>query len=397
MAAAVAPVPEPVPAARPGPAAAPRRGPKPRKARPKARHWAALLSLLLLVALPVGATIAYLQFRAADQFHSDVAFSIRSEEVSSAAAGLIGAITNIGTGSASDADILYEYIRSQAIVEAIDRELDLRAIFNRAEGDPVFTLGPDASIEDLLAHWNRAVDVAFDPVTGIIHVRATAFTPEDATALTTAILTRSGALVNQLADQAREDAVRFAREELAEAEENLRVQRARLSDFRRENRLVDPTADVEGQSGLLSALEGELAEALVERDMLLSFADESDQRVAQANRRIAAIEGRIEAERGSLGATGAPGALPEVVGRYEELLVDLEFANTAYTQTLAGLAAARAEARRQSRYLAPHVEPTQAGRALYPRRWLLSGLAALFLTLGWATAMLIYYNVRDNR
>ena len=86
-----------------------------------------------------------------------------------------------------------------------------------------------------------------------------------------------------------------------------------------------------------------------------------------------------------------------MVGRYEELLVDLEFANTAYTQTLAGLAAARAEARRQSRYLAPHVQPTTAESALYPRRLLLSGLAGLFLLLGWGALMLVYYNVRDNR
>ena len=58
---------------------------------------------------------------------------------------------------------------------------------------------------------------------------------------------------------------------------------------------------------------------------------------------------------------------------------------------------ARAEARRQSRYLAAHVEPTRAERALYPRRATLIGLAALFLTLGWSVLMLIWYNVRDNR
>ena len=113
--------------------------------------------------------------------------------------------------------------------------------------------------------------------------------------------------------------------------------------------------------GLLNALQSELAQALVERDVLLSYADEGDQRVLQANRRIDAITARIEAERASLGIAGATGTLPEVVGTYEELLVDLEFANTAYTQTLAGLTAARAEARRQSRYLAPHVR-ADAGR-----------------------------------
>ena len=371
--------------------------PDPFPARSRPRHWGALAAFVLLVALPFFASVWYLWARAADQYHSEVAFSIRSEEATSAAAGLLGALTQIGSGTASDADVLFEYVRSQQIVAAIDAELDLRAIYNRATGDPVFTLGDDPSIEALLARWQRMVEVSYDSNAGIIHVRANAFTPEDAQAIAAAILARSGELVNRLADQAREDAVRFAREELAEAEDAVRAVRQRLADFRRENRIVDPSADAAGQMGLLNALQSELAQALVERDVLLSYADARDQRVLQANRRIDAIGERIEAERASLGIAGATGTLPEVVGRYEELLVDLEFANTAYTQALAGLSAARAEARRQSRYLAPHVEPTLSTRSLYPRRALLAGLTGLFLLLAWGVVMLVFYNVRDTR
>jgi capsular polysaccharide transport system permease protein len=371
--------------------------PAPLPARPRPRHWGALAGFVLLVLLPFLATVGYLWTRAADQYHSEVAFSIRSEEVASATAGLIGALTQIGTGTASDADVLFEYIRSQEIVEAIDGELDLRTIWNRAEGDPVFTLGEDRAIEALHAHWQRMVEVSYDSGAGIIHVEARAFTPEDAQAVARAVMVRSSALVNQLSEQAREDAIRFAREELDEAEANVRVIRERLAGFRRTHNIVDPTADVAGQMGLLSALNEQLAQALVDRDVLTSYAAAGDQRVIQADRRIAAITARIEEERSSLDLTGVSGSLPEVVGTYEELLVDLEFANTAYTQALAGLASARAEARRQSRYLAPHVRPTEATSPLYPRRWLIAGLTGLFLLLGWGTLMLIYYNVRDNR
>jgi capsular polysaccharide transport system permease protein len=369
----------------------------PPAARIRMRHWMTLASFVLLVLVPFGLTAAYLYGRAADQYHSELAYSIRSEESASAAAGLIGAITNLGTGSASDTDILFEYIRSQGIVEIIDREIDLRTIYNRAEGDPVFTLGPDASIEALVAFWRRMVQISFETGAGIIHVEARAFTPEDARAISTAILRHSSELVNKLSEQARSDAVRFAQEEQTAAEAALQAMRAKLSAFRRENRIVDPSGDVAGQAGLLNALQSELAQALVERDMLSTYADEGDQRMLQANRRIDAIGARIEAERASLGVPGQASALPEVVGRYEELLVDLQFANTAYTQALANLAAARAESRRQSRYLAPHVQPTRAESALYPRRALLAGLTLLFLTLGWSIGMLVYYNVRDNR
>ncbi len=368
-----------------------------RDARLQPRHWGLIASFVLLVLAPLTVTIHYLFTRAADQYHSDVAFSIRSEEVFSAAAGLIGALTQVGGGGASDADIHYEYIRSQEIVEAIDEELRLREVWNRAENDPYFTLGDATTIEALHAQWRRMVDVAFDSGTGIIQVQVRAFRPEDATTIAAAILARSDALVNTLSEQARADAVRFANEELAETEVNLRNVRDRVATFRRDYNIVDPQANVAGQMGLLNALQAELAQALVDRDVLTSYAAESDQRVVQADRRIAAINTRLEDERGSLSVAGVAASLPEVVGRYEELLVDLEFASTAYTQSLAGLTAARAEARHQSRYLAAHIRPTAAESSLYPRRAMLAGLTGLFLLLGWGVLALFYYNVRDNR
>ena len=372
--------------------------PSPAPARMRFRHGFLAASFVLCVLLPLAATVVYLYARAAPQYHSETAFSVRSAEVGvSGAASILGALTMVGGGTASDTDILFDYIRSQEMVQAVDAKLDLRRIYNRAgPRDFVFSLGAAPSIEALTNYWNRMVSVAIDAQGGIIHVRANAFTPGDATAIASAILAESSALVNRLSNQAREDAVRFTHDELAETQEKLKVQRAKIADFRRENRLVDPGADVAGQMGLLSAMQSELAKAMVERDQLLSFVGNDDQRVVQAERRIDAIEKRIDDERSALGAEGPGTTLTDVVGSYEALKVDLEFAQAAYTQALAAETAARAEARRQSRYLAPHVTPTSAEDSLYPRRALLSGLALLFLSLGWGTLMLFYYNVRDG-
>ena len=363
----------------------------------RSRHYMAVGSFLLIVVLPFLLTTLYLYAWAADQYHSKAAFSVRSEHMSGVAGGLLGAITQIGGGTASDPSVIYEYIRSQKIVEDIDAQLDLRAIYNKAPGDFIFALGKDATTEQLLAYWNQMVTVSYETNGGIIHVQANAFTPQDAHAIAQAILAESNKLVNRLSEQARADAIKFASLEHAEASDNLAKVRARMAEFRNRNHIVDPSADVAGQMGLLNALQSELAGALVQRDMLSSYADESDQRMTQANRRITAITERIASERQNLGVSGDGDALPEIVASYEELRVDTEFANRAYVETLAGLAAARAEARRQSRYLAAHVEPTLASTALYPRRAMIAGLTGLFLALGWGVFLLIYYKVRDNR
>ena len=64
----------------------PQAAPIPPRARPKARHWGCSPASRCWCSLPFAASVWYLYARAADQYHSEVAFSIRSEEGTSAAA-----------------------------------------------------------------------------------------------------------------------------------------------------------------------------------------------------------------------------------------------------------------------------------------------------------------------
>src|SRR4249919_2177080 len=93
--------------------------------------------------------------------------------------------------------------------------------------------------------------------------------------------------------------------------------RERIAAFRHDNGIVDPAADVAGQNGLLNALQTQLGQALVDRDVMLSYASENDQRVTQINRRIDAINERIDAERNSLDIPGTAKTLPDVIGDFQ--------------------------------------------------------------------------------
>ena len=77
--------------------------------------------------------------------------------------------------------------------------------------------------------------------------------------------------------------------------------------------------------------------------------------------------------------------------------MDREFAEETYRAALTALEVARDEAARQSRYLATYITPTLAEEAEYPRRFMLSALAGLFLLLGWSIGVLIYYSIRDRK
>jgi capsular polysaccharide transport system permease protein len=302
----------------------------------------------------------------------------------------------VSSGSASDPDILFEYIRSQDIVAELDKEIGLAALFRKAPGDPIYNLADDATIEDLFDQWMRMISVVHESNNGILEVEARAFTPEDAQTIVAAIVRKSSTLVNKLSRVAHDDAIRFASEELTEAENALFALRQKLTIFRRTNQIVDPVSDAQSQLGILTALQTELARALIEQDTLSSFAQPNDPRIASNDNRIQAITKRIDAERNALQGNISDSKL-DLFSEYEDLLVQQEFANASYTQALAALATARADARRQTRYVAVHVEPTLAEQSLYPQRYVIVLLTALFALLGWAILVLGYYNVRDNR
>jgi capsular polysaccharide transport system permease protein len=397
----------PKPAPKPTPPEKPKEAPvlsKPLagKAKRKKRHLGLISGFAVMVLLPVLATWWYLSEQAVDQYASTVAFTVRSEDVSSAT-DLLGGLGKSfgGGGGGSDSDILYEFIRSQALVAQIDESLNLRDYYSlHVRTDPIFGFNPHGTIEDLTAYWQRMVRISYDGGSGLMELRVLAFDPLEARQIANAIFVNSTAMINNLSTIAREDGTRYAREDLELAVERLKQARESLTAFRISSEIVDPTADIEGQMGLLNLLQSQQVEALIEFDLLNDSTREGDPRLEQARRRIDVIEDRIREERQKFGVGGsATGdtSYAETIAEFERLAVDREFAEQAYAATLAAFDGARAEANRQSRYLAAYIKPTLAERSEFPNRPLLIGIVALFSFLGWAIMCLVYYALRDRR
>lgn len=369
--------------------------------RAQTSAWA-VLSFLLIVLGPTFACLWYLETQAADRYASRAAFSIRSND-SAPALEIFGAVTKLGGGSTTtDGQILYDFIQSQQIVEQIRTSIPLEQLWNNAERDLLFTLGENQPVEELHDHWERMVDISLDSATGILALETQAFAPEDSLRIAQAILTASGNLVNQLSDGAREDAVRFAAIERDSAEAKLRDIRTRLRSFRDLEQEVDPTQNARAALSLVATLEEERARTQVRLDQFSGALDDQAPRVQSLTRRLTTLDEQIAQERTRLGrgtSGNAPSnrALSDVVGDYEELLVDREFAEQTFRLALATYEQAQTEARRQHRHLAIHVHPTLSERAGYPDKvvWLTTvGLAGFAL---WAVIALIIGNIRERR
>ena len=369
-------------------------------ARIEHRHRGLALTFIAVVLVPTFLSLAYLWIFARDQYSSTVAFSIRKEQYQSSL-DLLGGISKLSGASGSDADVLYEFIRSQELVERVNRKLDLVTLYSKAwPRDPVFAYNPSGTIEDLQKQWEQSVKITYDTSSGLISLQVLAFDPEDAQRIAAEILEESTKMINDLSNEAREDATRYARDEMERSVERLKQARGDVTEFRLRNQLVDPQADLQGQMGVLNTLQEQLAASLIELDLLIASARADDPRITQAQRRIDVIESRITQERQKFAKGGqGPGGEDYVtlMAEYERLSVDRQFAEESYRAALVAYDAALAEAQRKSRYLAAHIQPTLAERSEYPQRWTLSGMTFFFLLMAWSIGVLIYYSVRDRR
>lgn len=370
-----------------------------RPAAAQRRHWGLLIWFCCVVVLPVCLTAGYLFTRAADQYGSVVGFTVRSE-TNNTAVDVFGGLSSTFSGGSStqETDILFEFVTSQEMVAIIEAELGISQMYARhLERDPLLSYDPSGSIEDLTRFWRRMTTISYDSNAGLMEITARAFTADEANAIAQAILSASDTRINELSAKARSDATRFALSDLADAEERLRLAREELTAFRLLNQIVDPSADIQSQVGLLGTLQTQLAEALIEADLLAQSLRENDPRLEQLRARIAVIEARINAERQKFGASDDGESYARTVSEYERLSAELLFAEQAHAAARTAAEAAKAEAQRQSFYLATYIRPTLAETPEYPRRWTILSLVGAFAFLFWAIGSLVYYSVRDRR
>ena len=371
----------------------------------KTRHLLIGAAFLAVVAIPSTVTSVYMAFVAADQYHSSTSFSVRSID-SVQASDILGMFSQSTSGSTvSDSYVLLDYILSERMVQMVDEAFGLERIFAPRGSDFFFGLGADQPIENQLAYWRSMVTVDFDHTSGIINLRIKAFEPETAQRVAEFVVTQGEKLINDLSITARNETLRVAQSEVSSAEDRLYRTRAALRNYRDESQEADPVEGAKLAAQLVGAIETQLVQLKTELSTALTQMGEDTPRVRVLRSQIASLETQLQRERQRFGSGAAgkqgrnAGQMADVAGRiqeYEGLQTQNEFAERAYTSSLAALEKARVEAAAKQRYLAVFIKPTLSEFAQYPHRIMSSLLVLLGSALIWAVLVMGYYNIRDR-
>lgn len=359
------------------------------------RSRARLFGFLILFGAPALLVVGYFSLWASNQYTSEARFAVRnSEQVPiDAIAGLTGLAS---VSQVQDSLIVVNYLKSQAFVEALDRQVDLRSMFGRRDIDWLSRFDASGPIEDLVKYWKWHIKTSVEAPSGIIVVAVSAFSPDDALKIAAATIDLSERLVNGLSNRARQDAVKEAQTELTRAEERLTNARVSLRDLRNQQATLDPQRSAEGIGRLISELR--LEKLRLEQELTAAkrgnVSDSAPQaqvmhrRLDVIDEQISGLEQLLTSQDDSQHATMAG-----KMTRFDDLELEQQIAEKQYTLAAAALERARVNAEGQKVYLATFVQPVLPMKSTYPKRILSSlvGTVAVFLlylvSLGvWAAA-----------
>ena len=382
-----------------GPASTGTLGPAARQFRPSLR----LLTFVALVLAPVAVAAAYCFAIAADQYVAEFRFTLNTAEAPRLDALSLLSGSAASTPAALESQILVQYMTSRAIVDRIDRSVDIRRMFSRPEADWWTRLPPAAPIEEVVRYWKGQVDPFYDPADGTVAVRVRAFTPGDALRLAQAVVAACEALVNDLSLRARRDTLRHAETDLAQAENRLKETLGKLRAFRDREGMIDPAKTAEATGLLANRLRAELVNDGAELATLKAYMRDTAPSVRVLKARIRSLEveeralARQMTDPSPVDANDrSAGALSHVLGSYEQLESDRQFAEAAYQHALQRLDQARADADRRHVFVASFVPPSLPEEALYPRRWRALGTVALLAFAVWGIGGLAVQSIRDH-
>ena len=345
---------------------------------------------IVIVLIPTLAAAIYYLLIAAPLYVSEARFIVRMPG-QQAPSTLDSVLMGVGFGSASststDAYSVHEYITSRDAVRDLEKNHDLRAVLARPSIDFIGRfprLFGRGKFEDLYRAYSRFVTVGFNSQTGISTLRVEAFTPQDAANIATALLDGGEGVVNKLNKRAEEDAVEDARLRVKEAEDRVSTSETALTDFRNRERLIDPTRSSMADLDLVGKLEVEIATLRAQRGALAASAPESPQ-LPELDQQIAAFQAQADGQKAKI--AGQSSSLAPMIGEYERLIIDRDFAAKELTTASAEVESARLEMRRQHLYLERVVPPNVPDASRGPKR-----LLSLAMVLG--TCLLIYGSLK---
>jgi capsular polysaccharide transport system permease protein len=353
--------------------------------------------LVVLIAgclVPAALVAFYLGFVMSAQYTAYAQFAVISG--ASASSDPISKLTGLsGFQQTQDAMIVINYLQSPALVAELEQKAELGKRFSRSDVDWLSRFHGTESFDKLAKYWRKQIKVNAESVSGIITIKVSAFSPEDALAIAKAVVAASERTINAMSLRAVRDATAEAEDELKRAEQRLQEIRIALLNLRNAQSTLDPHRTADGLAKLAAELR--LERAHLEDDASAakrSNIEETAPQMQLLRVKIEVISNQISDLDRLVTATAeakSAATISDKMTSFDRLETDHNIAEKRYTTALQTFERARLNAESKKVYLGTFAPPLLPHDVSWPSHRLLTALlgAAAVMALYWVVTRVI--------
>ena len=312
------------------------------------------------------------------------------------AAGVLGLVSS--PSSKVDALIVKAFMRSRAMLDYLDGQVDLRSHFSAGEVDFIRRMPASASGQEFLDYFRSHLDIQVDEQSYIINVEFSAYDPNIAHDTLEALVDRAERFVNDISQYLAREQMKFVEENVKRARERLDEASREMVKFQQKYDVFSPEKETEAAGEIIAALLQELTKQRTRLKELESYLSDDSAKVITTKQRINALEQQLSQERMKLvGEKMNTQGLNELLSEYKDAEVALKVAAEVYKTSIASLESTRLDMARKSKYLVGISAPSIADEAELPRAgyWILTIFVVLnfvYFVLALAVA-----TIRDHK
>ena len=345
--------------------------------RRRKRGLGVLARLAIFVWAPTMIVAWFLWTKASDLYQTESVFVIQNAEIGGGSSNRGGLFAAFGGGS-TDGIAVQNFILSRDVLRRLDTQFGLIDSFKDPELDWLHRLHTEASFEKAYEHYQRFVEVRFDPTEGVLTLSVVAAEPEYAQSISLAILGYAEEMVDGLSDKLRANALSDADTNLADAEERLRNAQLEAAEIRKQLETFSVEGEFSAELGIITGMETELEALRARLAGLRRVTEDDDPRIQRLIDQVEILETQIAARReGVTGSGEGRRSLADINAALERANFEVTAAMAIFTAAIEAREVARREADRQHRYLSLVVPPTAPDQANYPKKFRMTGVAFL--------------------
>jgi len=339
--------------------------------------------------------VIYFGFIASDRYVSRAELVVKQADQIKM---LPDALSMLGLGGSNHQDILLiqDYLKSADLLNKLDKELGLKTHYQSHKVDYFSRLPDNVSSEEFLKYYREHLTLRLDDISGVLTIELQAFDPAYGQKVVGLMLKESEGFINKLGHQVALEQLAFVEKEVDRAYQRVQAEKAKVLEFQNTHHLISPESTSTARMGVVSQIEGQLAQQQAQLKQLQSYMKATAPAVVSVQARVNALTEQLAQEQARL--TGADkNAMNEVTASYMDVQTQATLAADLYKTGLISLEQARIEAYRKLKHLLIISKPTLAEDAEYPRRLYNLATIAVLLCLLYGLIVMGLATLREHQ